>query len=491
MTHGTGQNPFLRRIKNFQMFDGTGLSEEVQKGLRFVIYGVMVGMFCVVVTGGAAWTGFLRDVIHANDFQLGIIAAIPVAANTSQLLISYIMEKKRNRRFLFLFFGILGRIMWIPIGLIPYFVPEAAADLRVWLVIVMVAFVACGNSFVGLSFQSLLSDLVPMRIRGRYFSARQRMFLIVGIVAGLIVSFIVDATGTVGYTIVIVIAGISGVGDLCCFFFFKWPPMRETPPGEKQSGFFAMMGDVVRNKPFMRVVIFYTCWQFSLNVAAPFYNVHMLENLNMSYTQITLFNQITSNLITVFFVSRWGRLIDTHGNKPMMQLISIFVMLLPLMWVFITPGTTWLIVISNIISGLFIPIYDLGQQNLCLDQAGEKNTSMYLAFFFACINLLGIALGNAVGGYLVQDPFAQLAGLRLGLFGVTLNQYHYIFITTALLRVITVLVLLPMIREEGARPVALVAGELITGARGKWTRAMETRRARKWRRQARKEDDNQ
>ena len=70
-----------------------------------------------------------------------------------------------------------------------------------------------------------------MRIRGRYFSARQRMTMISGIVAGVVMSWLLDhftADGSLaGYTIVFILAGIFGAGDIACFFWVSWPPMPE------------------------------------------------------------------------------------------------------------------------------------------------------------------------------------------------------------------------------------------------------------------------
>ncbi len=483
--------PFLQRIKQIQLYDATGLDSETKKGMDYAIYAVMIGMLSSVITTGAAWTGFLREVIRADDFQLGIIAAVPVAVNTLQIAISYIMERKKNRRFLFLFFGVLGRSLWILIGLIPYFIPATASMLRVWMVIVLVAFISSGNCFVNLGFQSLMSDLVPLRIRGRYFSSRQRMSLIIGILSGLLVSWIMDKTGMVGYTIVLVLAGISGILDIGFFFFFRWPPMVSSPEehGSANSSLFTMIKGVFQNRSYVLLILFYTCWHFSVNLAAPFFNVYMLESLRMSYTQITLFNQIVSNLITVLFVARWGRLIDHYGNKPIMQIAAIGCIFIPMVWFFTTPNRTWFIIIQSIINGFFWPCMDLGQQNLSLNLSGEKNRSMYLAVFFACINLIGVALGNSIGGYLVQVPYTALEGLNIHILGVGLSKYHYIFLTSSLMRLITIFVILPLVKEEDTIPYKQVAGELIQGTKTNYKNKFAMLRYQYLRKKARKDEN--
>ncbi len=442
------------------LFDSTGMADSLRRSLYMVIFGAMFGMAMNIIVSGAAWTGFLIDVIHADDFQLGLISAIPVAANTSQLFISYIMERKRNRRFLLLFFGILGRSLWIPIGLIPFFIPEMAGSLRSWTVVVLVALIAGGNSFVNLGFNSLMGDLIPLRIRGRYFSVRQRIFMISGIITGLLVSWIMDRVGMVGYTIVLVAAGILGMTDLCFFFFVDWPAMRTPPPEEKPDGFMSMIITVFRDKSYMKVVIFYTAWSFAIFVAAPFFNVYMLDNLGMDYTQITLYNQITSNVMMVLFISGWGRMTDRYGNKPILQIVTLACTLPPFLWVFTRPDATWFIIILNLIAGTFWPPIDLGQQNLSLSQAPEKNKSMYLAVFFATVNLVGIALGNAVGGALIKGVYINMEAAKHLFFGVTLNRYHYIFLTSSVLRLLCVLFILPRLREAGSQPLRPVIHEV-------------------------------
>ena len=91
------------------LFDDTGMTSEMRSNLYWVIWAVTMGMLGTLVTSGPVWSAFQRQILGANDFQLGLLAAIPFASSVLQIFMSYIMERKRNRRFLFLFFGMLGR----------------------------------------------------------------------------------------------------------------------------------------------------------------------------------------------------------------------------------------------------------------------------------------------------------------------------------------------------------------------------------------------
>lgn len=437
--------------KRLELFDSHGMSESLRRSLYYVIWGMTISMLCNVATTGASWTGFQREVLHADDMQLGLIAAIPVAANILQIFISFYMERKRNRRFLFLFFGILGRSLWIVIGLLPFFIPVGMQLLRVSLVTMLVGLIATGNAFVGLSFASLMGDLVPMRIRGAYFGVRQRVALIVGIASGLVVSAIVDNCGAIGYSVVLILAGITGCLDLCCFFRVDWPPMAEKSREEQSAKPVRVIGEVLRNGDFMRFVLIFTLWALALNMPAPFFNVFMLEELRMSYTSITLTNQIVSNVVTVLVVARWGKLLDRFGNKPILQFTCTFVALVPLLWVFMGPQSAWLVVVSNVISGCFYCPIDLSQMNLYLGLSPQKNRSIYVAVFFVIYNLLGISLGNALGGWLMQNVFSHVEASGFAILGLQMTKYRCMFVTSSALRLAVVLLAFPLMREPGAK----------------------------------------
>ncbi len=447
-----------------RLFDDSGMPREQRNNLYWVIWSVTVGMLGTIVTTGPVWSAFQRQVLGANDFQLGLLAAIPVGSSVLQIFMSYVMEKRRNRRFMFLFFGILGRSFWILIALVPYIFPTIPPDLRIGLVTAFVVMVFIGNSFVGLSWGSLMGDLVPMRIRGSYFSVRQMFSLASGVLIGLLVSVMIDHVGLAGYSIALVLAGISSVIDLCCFFFVKWPPMSDTAERDRTS-LFDMLKEVFRNRGFVKVVIFYSIWLFVANLAAPFWNVYMIEDLKMSFTQMSLYTQIISNITTVLVISRWGRLIDRYGNKPILQLAAMLITLSPLPWFFATPALTIFVMMSNIISGSSWPVNDVCQQNLYLAHSPRVHRSMYIAVFLACINLFGVALGNAAGGWLMQDPLAALAAKHYTFMGMPMTNTRYLFLLTIVLRTIVVCLILPRISEEGAWTLKATTSDILLRTR--------------------------
>jgi len=469
------------RIKRIELFDSTGLEEGTRRNLLLIIYAVMIGQVSFFITSGAAWTGYLREVLRADDFLLGILAAVPVAANTVQIVIAHWMQRFQKRRFFLIFFGLLGRFFWIPIALVPYFVPDSQHSAQMMLVSVFVVAVAVGNSFVNLGYTSLVADIVPMRIRGRYFSARLSASLITGLLGGLGASYLVDTLGTTGYTVALIVAGLTGMGDIVCFFWVKFPPMHQAED-KKQSGMWASLRQVLADKSFMRVVLCFTCWAFAVNIAVPFFNVHMLENLRMSYIRITTMNQIAANVVALLLVPLWGKPLDRFGNKAILQMCSRVCMLIPALWLFVTPNSLWVILVINFFSGAFWAPVDISQQNFYFNASSAENRAMYVAVFFAVFNLCGVALSNTVGGYLVQNVFGDVVAGAPLLQKWGWTKYHLVFLLTVLLRITVVFGLFPRLREEGAQSyraaLRTMGGEWYR-ARVRWVLGVRALMARK------------
>ncbi len=441
---------FRIRRPHIRLYDTTGLTMDVQKSLNLGILAVTFAMVFTNITTGAAWTGFQR-MLGADSLTLGVISAIPVAASTLQIFASFVLEKYQNRRTLLLVFGLIHRLSWLVIGLIPVFIPMEASGLRLISLMVLLAVSAGGASFLNVSFYSLIGDLVPMRIRGRYFSARQAVSLLAGILTGLFVSWLMDAVdGRIAYTLVLILASLFGTADICCFFFVKWPAMQ--PRTGKGEGLLTMLKSVLKDKGYMMVVGYFTLWFFAVNISGPFINVYFLEHARMSFTQITVYNQIIPNITTVLVIGWWGRQMDRYGNQPIVQTAGLYCMILPLAYILTGPGKFAILPFAHAISGMAWPASDLGQQNMYLERAPAHNRSMYVAVFFACTQLFGTAFSNFIGGILMSGPLRMLEALNLRFAGFDMTRYDFLFALSSILRMTCVLLLLPHLRSETDTP---------------------------------------
>lgn len=441
-----------------------GLEEDIKRSLNYLIIAVTFGMVCFSITGGPALTGLARE-LGAGDFVYGVLMAMPVVGGVMQLYASYIIDKTGKRKKIFMTVGITSRLLWVPVGLVPYIVPMEAGDLRIWSVILLVTLVSMGGAFINVGFFSWADDLIPLNIRGRYFSTRSRISTIASLLAGLASAWLLDnIPGPARYTTVFFIAGIFGALDIMSFIRVKDVHVDKK---HNHASITATMKKCFAEPSFRRYVLFWTVWGFAINLSAPFFNMYALGPLKMSFTQVTLTGQIACNLATIIFITRWGKFLDRFGSKPVLYISCITTSLLPVLWLFAAPGNYWPVLLFNIIGGAIWCGTDVTSQKMLITNTPEENRSMAIAIYFVITTILGNALAFITGGFLL-DQVASIVS-NINFFGRSVNQYQVLFVITMIMRLSAVLLFLPGVKDEQSEPMKNVYRRVSSSVREKIT----------------------
>lgn len=454
---------FVRHLKpRLTLFDKTGLDADTIRALYMLIAAVMGGVVWANITGGIAMTGYLKE-LGASDFVYGLFIALPPLANAFQFLASYWMEKTLKRRQLFLISGLIQRSIWLPFALVPFIIPMSQPQLRLWSCVVFAMVSAAMAPLMNVSFFSICADVVPMRIRARYFATRSSISTFMGFVVGIVVGLLLDRVqGFKGYAIVFSIAAVLGVLDICCFFFMKFPEMKKP---ERQSNIIAMMRHVLSDKSYMKIVLCMTAWCFSVQLCAPYFNVYMREGMEMTNLQITLYGQVVSSIMLIIFVRRWARAMDSYGNKPILRVAACLTAFMPFMFFWVGPGMLHIVFLAHALSGATYCAIDLSAQNLFMGQAREQNKSMYFAVYFIFTQLLGLSLGSTTGGFLLDNVLIHVERAGVAFGGIAITRYNWLFLISWILRISVALFMMPMIVESEASQVSAMLATVRGNAR--------------------------
>lgn len=436
---------------------------ELRKSLNLIIIAITFGMaFFTVIgnpLGGPPFTGFIRA-LGAGDLVYGIIMAMPVAGGIIQVFASYFIESTGKRRALFLIFGFIHRLLWIPIAIIPLIVPMDHKNIIIWAITILITISTSANSITAVSFWSWMGSLVPVEIKGRFFSRRTMISTITTIVVGLAVGKFLDLfQGFNGFAIVFIAIALLGAVDILCFIWIKHPPMevpKERPP------FIKLFFEPFKDRNYVRLIIFVSTWMFGVNFAGPFFNVYMIEYLKMSYLNISIFTQVLSSLATIFFIQYWGKLADKYGNKPVSKLCSTIASILPILWIFATPQNYLILLIMNFFAGLSWPGLDMANLNLSVWLAPEKNRSIYVAVYSLVTATVGIAAAYICGGAFMEYTKSAIDSMAIPFVaGQKLSSFHLLFITSGVIRLFATHFLLPRVSEENSQPASRVLLDLL------------------------------
>jgi MFS family permease len=397
------------------------------------IDGVFAAVFSITTTG-ILLSNFLVE-LGASPVVFGMVSSIPMLVNLIQPLGAYISERTTSRFHYALWTFGISRILWIALVVAIWMAGLGLVDSH-QLVILTLIIVLATNLLGGLgsaSWLSWMAEIVPRRLRGRYFGIRNTISSFTNFVcvplAGVAVSMWYGGT-LQGYGIILAIGILSGIISIGCQHFkIDINPQEENlllrGVQTRKAVEVGEVGDVeeciiypstpppsiFKDTNFLRYLAYFGLWMFAVNLSAPFFNLYMLDMLSLDVSLVTLYGslQAGANLLLMIL---WGRLADKIGNRPILIVVGVFVAATPILWLGIGGNNSfdvflWLPLLHILTGGTWAAI-DLCSNNLQIGVAPLRNQSRYFAIAAAVAGVSG-ALGTTIGSFLAEN--STLGGL--------------------------------------------------------------------------------
>ncbi len=403
------------------------------------------------LTSGALLVFLARD-LGATGLALSLVLAAPTALGALQLVAPRWMAQRGTARRACLESLALSYVLLaiVPLAL------AAAESPGPWLLRACIGLI-CAHQLleaVGtVALWSWLADLVPRRVRGRYFGRRQVYQLALLIPTLLISGWLVDRWNQahperrlVGY------ATATGIGaSLLIASLF---PLARIPATRRIVLEFTAAGDALRrllaplSDARYRWLIAYACWLSLANgVTQVAQGVFPREVLGLQLLPLALAR--TGMRLGQMGMAAWaGPFSDRHGNRPTLILAQTLVACGPLCYLVATfdprHGLFW-IVAAYLLWSAYAAI-NVCRPNLMLRLAPSTDNAPYFALLLACSSLT-YAASTVLGGWWF-DFLAQRETFVLGAW--TVDHYQVQFTIGWIARLAAVLLLIP-IAEPGAR----------------------------------------
>jgi MFS family permease len=398
---------------------------------RSLHYSLLDGASFSLMLGSAesyfqAFAVFLKATVS----QVGIVYTVPMfVASVIQLHGSSLLRWFRSRKNLTVLAGALRSLLFVPLILVYYM-----GVARIWILLGLICLYFALNYLPIPAWTSWMRDLVDENRRGAYFSRRNRisnLVALLGIVfAGLILEYF-KVRPFLGFTLIFSVALLGSIGSTI-FLSLKYDVPYSEPPPDRE-GFFRFSLRMFRSN-YGRFVLFNFSLYLAVFLSGPFFVPYMLKDLGFSYFQFMI---STSLVVMIKFVTLtlWGDLADRYGNKKILVLSSIFIAVLPLLWI-VSP-TFWWICLIQAISGLAWSGFDISALNFAYDvlpaEKVARHTS-YLIFYRG----LAIFVGGLIGGLLIHH------------FSFLGSKYFGNFFLSGVLRILIAVPFLFFLKEERA-----------------------------------------
>jgi len=414
-----------------------GKASELRHTVRFSITeGVYTQVYIALASVGSAFVTRFALLLGAMPFHLGLLAAIGQLSLVFQPFGIMITRRGISRKRIIVKLATAGRALALLYGILPFLFPRYIA---IWAFLLLLAISTSLHAMGTNAWIAWISDMVPDRVRGRFFSWRSRYFMIGGLLIGYILGAFVDVfdpktTGLLerfikisttgffsgehfGYAFILVFVIAAMFGFLGLTFLKRQP---ERPIRVERDSMISMFIKPMHDRNFRKFLVYSLWWMLALGIGSPFWQPFMIQKLHMSLVNIQVYGTISA-IASILALRPWGMIIDRFGNKAAMRIAIILGGINPLVWLFVNTHNSWILYLEAMTSGIMWSGTNIVAMNFVLAIAPNNRRQIYSG-------MLGAFSGTAMiitmllSGFFLPRPM-EILGLYLHpeqvLFGLT------------------------------------------------------------------------
>jgi len=400
--------PVEKKAQNYFLYDG-------------VLSAVMVALTSSMISLFALSMG-------ASNIEIGMLSSIPMIFWTmAQIPGAILSERIGKEKAMAGTSALLSRLMWIPIILLPVF-----GD-NIGILVVLVTLSTFIGALGGPSWASFSSHLIPVGIRGRFFSRKNRIAILCSVIAMISAAIYLDMNPqAISFSLVFLIGIVIGL--IATFLFFMRIPYQDTQ--KKQSS--SIVDDVkllFMNKNFRTFLIIFFIMRFGVELASSYFVVDMVKNMNATYIWITVTTAVSA-VTSALIQKKWGRISDWFGQRIIIITCTFGISIIALGWVFASSPVHVLVI--NIMSGISWAGFELAFFNYLLEVSPPDKRAKFAAIVWT---IMGIAAITApiIGG-LILEKTANIT--ILGLY-----NFKFLFLLSFIIRLLAAILFLRYLKE--------------------------------------------
>ena len=322
----------------------------------------------------------------------------------------------------------LSRQAFLPLVFLP-FLPVGPGPARALLVAMAAAHhglgIACNNGWV-----AWMGDLVPARVRGRYFGRRTAICTAAGASAALAAGALLDrAPGPLALSTLALVSCLAGAGSVALMARQSGGGPRPRSAGPRTT-FVA----VLRAAEARRYVVFVAVSGAGAGLIVPFAGLYVLRDRALGFTFLSGYG-VVSALARIASARGWGRLLDRDARRARASLAASTALLAasPLLWVAAAFLGPWVLAAEAVSGGIATAGAGVAGLAVPLALAPPAERPAYHAVF-AIAGGLAFGAGLAAAGPLARifpgaaalagpltAPFCASAALRAGAAALALR----------------------------------------------------------------------
>ncbi|MGG5254011.1 MFS transporter [Neobacillus sp. SM06] len=346
---------------------------------------------------------FAIGVLSASNYQVSLISSLPQFVGMFAVILGSIFLNQQNNKKKFTAYSIFYTRLFLVFMLFSLFVPK---DYRSWVFVILVGLMNFPGSFANLSWQAFIGDLIPEQRRSLFFSERNKVLTIVGVVTTFLIGLILQQfhkDNPLPYEFLFAFSFAAGIMEV--FYLMKHVEPEKKKELKQKKLFSRANWQIFRDKPFRYFLFCGLFFNFAWQMSWPLFSIYQIRDAHANGLWISLFS-VANQIAQIISFKWWGKMADKHGNAKMMILVSIGMATTPVLTV-LSSNLIYLTIV-NASSGLFVSGTVLLLFNQLLEVTNEKTRSTYISSYNIFLAIVGF-VSPQFGVYLLDQTNMNLS----------------------------------------------------------------------------------
>lgn len=347
---------------------------------------------------------FAITILGATNYQVGLISSLPpLIALLMTIPAAVLLNRANAQKKLVAMSVLLARLMFLLIVLVVYL---PSPSLQAWVFLGVIAFISVPNTVANVGWQTLISGMIEESRRGQFFSDRNRLLTMVGLVSTFLVGILMrDASESiVAYQILFAIA--FGFGLLEVFFLWKHKEdVVQVNSGQVKKK--SMDWSIFQNAHYVWFLAAALFFNFAWQSAWGLFNIYNVRVAGATIFWISMFS-VGSMLMQFLTFPLWKKWAEKYSNLRIFIWAAVGMATTPFLVVLST--NLYYLTLIQTTSGFFLSGTVLILFNLLLEKSPEQSRTY-------CITTYNVLLA------FVAFVAPQVGIWLLDLFGMDVAMY--------------------------------------------------------------------
>jgi len=388
-----------------------------------------------------------------NSFGNNYIAPFAIAINTSNFIVAFLTSitgllgslsqlrgsqliKKGPRKKLVLKTVLFESLIWIPLIITAIlYTKNLYMPILPFIVLLFFALFVIFSNLSYPAWFSWMGDLVDKKFRGKFFSKRNLIVGFVSVILTITSAYFLDYAKTKGFLMqgFMILFALAFIARFLSFSALR--KQYEPKIKMKKADYFSFW-EFTKNahkNNFGRLSIYRFFLTITNNISSSLIAIYLLRNLSLSYFMY-MGIIVSVSIFSLILVELWGKFSDKYGNYKAIEISSIFLAILPFLWI-LNKNPLYLLLVPAAVNGIAWAGFHLAEVNFIYDNVRPDKRGLAVSYYNT-FSGIGIFIGATVGAILIKF--------------ITINFMEpiiAIFILGGVLRLIVVAIGIPKIRE--------------------------------------------